>query len=126
MAMLKDANYRKCIECGDSARISVLISMCYLLNSVSNAYFEQAVEIMEKYNILHKKLKTKTNNLYQSFESFDKEFASLIDAELRKDLCDDFEQVQNFCDKFMNMDAAVNNHLAKMQEITNGNGGMEQ
>lgn len=104
-AMEQDPNLRNFIESGDSKRVSVLLSMGYLVQSVANAYNEEAIDIMEKHGLVHKKIKTKINNLTQSFDAYDKAVFSLIDSkEARENLLEDYDTFRGLCDKFMNAD----------------------
>lgn len=115
-AMQADPNYRAFIESGDSLRVSVLVSMLYLMHSVSNAYAERAIELMEQYDLVHKKIKTTANNLTQSFDAFDKVLFQLVNRQESQNIfCGDFERFQTLCDQFMNIDGALkrfaNNHI---------------
>lgn len=104
-AMEQNPNLRNFIESGESKRVSVLLSMGYLVHSVANAYNEEAIEIMEKNNLVHKKIKTKINNLTQSFDAYDKVLFSLIDSkETRAHLMEDYDTFRGLCDSFMNAD----------------------
>lgn len=103
-AMDASPDYREFIESGDSMKAARLISMAYLLSSISNAYFEESVELMEKHNLVHKKIKTTSNNLTQSFDAFDKCVSQLIDTkEAKNHLCNDYDYFRSVCDKFMNL-----------------------
>lgn len=104
-AMEQDPNLRNFIESGESRRVSILLSMGFLVQSVANAYNEEAIDIMEKHNLVHKKIKTKINNLTQSFDAYDKVLFSLIDSkEARAHLMEDYDTFRGLCDKFMNAD----------------------
>lgn len=101
-AMEQDPDFRNFIESGDSRRVSILLSMGFLVQSVANAYNEEAIDIMEKHNLVHKKIKTKINNLTQSFDAYDKVLFSLIDSqEAREHLMKDYESFKGLCDTFM-------------------------
>lgn len=107
-AMQADPNYRAFIESGDSLRVSVLVSMLYLMHSTSNSYAEEAISLMEKYNLVHKKIKTTANNLSQSFDSFDKVLFQLVNRhESQNIFCGDYERFQSICDQFMNIEGAL-------------------
>lgn len=101
-AMEQSKMLRDFIESGDSKRVSVFLSMGFLVQSVANAYNEEAIEIMEKHGLVHKKIKTKIKNLTQSFDAYDKALFSLIDSqEAREHLMEDYETFKGLCDTFM-------------------------
>ncbi len=107
-AMEADPLFREFVETGADKIVARRISMAYLISSISNAYFEEAVDLMEKYKLVHKKIKTTSNNLTQSFDSFDKAISSLIDTqEAKLQLCSDYEIFKATCDKFMNADVRI-------------------
>lgn len=107
-AMEADPLFREFIETGADKVVARRVSMSYLITSISNAYFEEAVDLMEKYKLVHKKIKTTSNNLTQSFDSFDKAVSALIDTqEAKLQLCSDYEIFKAVCDKFMNADERI-------------------
>lgn len=107
-AMQADPNYRNFVLSGDSTRVSVLVSMIFLMQSVANGYAEQAVSLMRKHKMVYSKVKTTTNNLSQSFDSFDKCIFALIKTqESQNILCHDYDNFQAICDHFMNIDKAM-------------------
>lgn len=101
-AMKNSPNFKKFIESGESEQVARLVSMAYLIISVGNSYNEEAIEIMEKYDLVHKKIKTKANNLAQSFDAYHKVINELMNKESRLQLCVDFDDFKAFCDKYMN------------------------
>lgn len=107
-AMETDPLFREFIESGSEKRVARLVSMAYLIDSIGNSYTEEAVSLMEKYDLVHKKIKTTSNNLTQSFDSFDKAISALIDTrDAKLQLCSDYEIFQAVCDKYMNADTRV-------------------
>lgn len=103
--MMELPNYREFIESGDAQRAGRLLSMAYLVASVFHAYTEEAFDLMNEHNLIHKSLKTKSNNLTQSFDSFDKEFRKMISEEVTKELIvDDYQKLRELCDRFMRYD----------------------
>lgn len=101
-AMEQDPDFRNFIESGDSRRVSILLSMGFLVQSVANEYNEEAIKIMENHNLVHKKIKTKINNLTQSFDAYDKALFSLVNTqEARQNLVDDYGSFKKICDTFM-------------------------
>lgn len=117
-AMEESPILRNFIESGDSKRVSVLLSMGYLVQSVANAYNEEAIEIMEKHGLVHKKIKTKINNLIQSFDAYDKAVFSLIDSkEARENLLEDYDTFRGLCDKFMNADVRKAGRFSKTDAL---------
>lgn len=106
--MEQDPDFRNFIESGDSRRVSILISMGYLVQSVANEYNEEAIKIMENHNLVHKKIKTTSNNLTQSFDSFDKAISQLINTQDAKlQLCSDYGIFKAVCDRYMNADERI-------------------
>lgn len=65
-------------ESGDLDRLAKLLSITYLMYTKTNEYAEEAVEIMECYDIVHKKVKVTVNNLAQSFNAFDKVMSDIL------------------------------------------------
>lgn len=107
-AMKADPHYRSFVLSGDSTRVSVLVSMTYLMQSVANGYAEEAIALMEKHHMVLSKIKTTANNLAQSFNAFDKCCFSLIKThEAQNILCHDYDNFQAICDHFMNLDKAM-------------------
>ena len=102
--MQQSPNFKAFIESGDSIRVARLLSMQFLVQSISNAYGEEAVELMEKYDLVHRKIKTRINNLTVAFDLYDKELFQLIDTDgAKKRLLEDYEYFKSVCDKFMNL-----------------------
>ena len=95
-------------ECGDLNRVSRLLAMSYETFSIANYYAEAANEIMERHGMVHKKVKTKANNLMQSFDAYDKEMSSMLGTkESREQLCGDFDLLQEMLNAFMQHDIEV-------------------
>lgn len=95
-------------DCGDLDRCAKLLSMAYLGFTKSNQYAEEAVQLMEKYDVMHKKSKTAANNLMQSFVAFDKVMGDMLrnggssDAEKAfRQLCNDDEILGEVLDAYM-------------------------
>ncbi|MBR6132544.1 MAG: hypothetical protein IKQ20_11890 [Bacteroidales bacterium] len=106
--MQADPNYRNFVLSGDSTRVSVYVSMLYLIQSVANSYAESAIALMEKHNLVHKKIKITANNLSQSFDAFDKCLFALVNKQNTQNIfCGDFERFQDICDHFMNIEGAI-------------------
>lgn len=100
--MMSMENFKQFIESGDCKRASVLISMAYLAHSVANSYNEEALEIMEKYDLVHKKIKTRATNLEVAFDLYDKAVFSLVDKdEMSRNLCEDYDKFRSICDDFI-------------------------
>lgn len=105
LAMMLMPNYKEFIESGDSRKASILLSMAYLTQSIANAYNEEAIELMEKHDLIHKKIKTRIVNLTTAFDLYDKEIFQLVDSqEARQRLLEDYDSFRAMCDKFMNID----------------------
>lgn len=89
-------------QCGDLDRMSRLLSMAYETFSVANSYAEEATDIMDRYGLKLKNVKTKANNLMQSFDAFHKVLADIIHGKEEHDqLCDDYETLKHILDCFM-------------------------
>lgn len=103
-AMMAMPNYREFIESGDATKAAKLISMAYLVQSIANAYNEDAIELIQKHDLVHKKLKTRIYNLSGAFDLYDKEVSTLIDTEEAKlHLCNDYDYFRAMCDKFLDL-----------------------
>lgn len=98
-----DPDYIRFVQEGAKLKVSKLISMSYLVASVFDAYQEEAQEIMDKYHMTVKGIKTKANNLTQSFDAYDKEMRTFLnEEEARKLITEDYENLKSLCDRFMN------------------------
>ena len=87
---------------GKSDLICRLLSMTYIMYTISNAYAEEAIEEAEKIGIIRKKLKTRTVNLGVAFDLFDKEFFAMTgNDEMRRAFCEDYDMLKEKLDKFM-------------------------
>ena len=87
---------------GDADRSSRLVSMAYLIQSVCNAYWEEAAMLMQRHGLMHKRLKTRFTNLSTAFDLFDKEVFSLVDdPEAQQQLMDDYDAFRTVCDQYM-------------------------
>lgn len=102
-AMHADPEYKAFVESGAKLKVSKLISMSYLVASVFNAYQEEAQELMDEYRMTVKGIKTKANNLTQSFDAYDKEMRTFLkEEEVRRLITEDYESFKRICDRFMN------------------------
>lgn len=100
--------YKEYLESQSDKYVAKRFSMAYILFSVANTYVEEATDRLAQYDLVHKKIKTTTNNLMQSFDAYHKTMAQLMqvdDKEARKELgtelCDDYDVMKAACDKFM-------------------------
>lgn len=99
---LQDEDIQRYINDGDSAKVNKLISMAYLMMTIANAYNEEAIEILEKYQLVKKKIKTRMVNLRTAFELYDKQMFELIHKEEgRRALCLDYDIFKKMCDDYM-------------------------
>lgn len=91
-------------ESGDQDRVGRCLAMAYETFSIANAYAEEAIALSEKYGFDVKKLKTKANNLTQSFDAFDKIMSSMFgdNMDAKKQLCYDFDLLRTILNSFMN------------------------
>jgi len=88
-------------ESDDNKVVSRLIAWGYLVWSVGKYYMDDAIEILDKYEINKGKLKTKALNLERSFDSFNETFKSfVIDDDAERRLCNDFSELHSLCDTF--------------------------
>lgn len=79
------------------------MSMSYLLFGIANQYAEEAQELMLKYHIMRKDIKTKSNNLMQSFESYNKTMAKMVNAANgHTALCNDTDLMGEIVDVYCN------------------------
>ena len=102
-AMHADPEYKAFVESGAKLKVSKLFSMAYIVASVFSAYQEEAQDIMEEYHMNQKGIKTKANNLTQSFDAYDKVMRSFLKEEnVRRLLVEDYENFKKLCDRFMN------------------------
>lgn len=91
------------LESEDCQKTVRLISMAYLVHSVANSLVEDAFDILAKYDSVRGKIKTTSNNVVQSFDTFDKVMRSLIgDQEAKWQFCDDFDEFEAVCIEYMN------------------------
>jgi len=100
-----DPKFREFEESGASQRVARLVSMAYLEASIYNAHIEEALELMQKYGFVHKKVKTTANNLSQSFDAFAGTIYKMVnDPEAQKQFIDDFEYLKNKLDEVMEVE----------------------
>lgn len=108
----KDKRHAKADDCqkrldemiasGDINRLSRLLSIAYEIHTVADTYCQEAVDIMEKYDFVHKKIKTSANNLSQSFDVFDKVMHAFLDEHADKLFCRSYETTKELLDACMN------------------------
>lgn len=91
----------KMIDSGDLNRMARLLTVAYETYSVADTYCQEAVDIMEKYNFVHKKIKTATNNLSQSFDVFDRVMQSFLDENADIQFCRSYETTKEILDACM-------------------------
>lgn len=99
------ARYEQYLANGADKRLAWLESMAYVLASIVNEYIEEANDIMDKYGLKRGKLKTKCNNLTQTFETYHKEMAAMLkdDQEAKEQLCSVYEILKRELDKMMSV-----------------------
>lgn len=78
-------------ESGDLDRAAKRLSMAYLLFTCAQDYAESATDLLEKYDLVHKKVKTTSNNLMQSFAAYNNVMSSMLNGDngALKQLCFD-------------------------------------
>ena len=91
-------------DSGDLDRAARLLSMAYLTFTEANCYVERANSLLEKHDMVHKKVKTSVNNLAQSFDSYNNVMRSLIGENqgALNQLCNDSDAFHDVLDAFMN------------------------
>ena len=95
-------------DSGDLDRAARLLSMAYITFTEANNYVERANTILEKYGMVHKKIKTTVNNLSQSFDSYNKVMATIVDTKPAQDqLCSDSDIFQELLDAFMTRNLTI-------------------
>ena len=86
----------------DSVTAAQQLSAAYLLFTLGNQYAESATDIMLKYHLVKKKVKTTANNLMQSFDAFDKEMQTMVTrGENALAFCNDAETLREIIDVFL-------------------------
>lgn len=86
----------------DSVTAAQQLSAAYLLFTLGNQYAESATDIMLKYHLVKKKVKTTANNLMQSFDAFDKEMQTMVTrGENELAFCNDAETLREIIDIFL-------------------------
>ena len=86
----------------DSVTAAQQLSAAYLLFTLGNQYAESATDIMLKYHLVKKKVKTTSNNLMQSFDAFDKEMQTMVTrGENALAFCNDAETLREIIDVFL-------------------------
>lgn len=105
-------------DSGDLDRAARLLSMAYLTFTEANCYVERANSLLEKHDMVHKKVKTTVNNLAQSFDSYNNVMRSLIgeNKDKQNQLCDDSDAFHDVLDAFMTRTLTI--HRAKYYEPT--------
>lgn len=83
----------------DSRDAAAALSASYLLYTVANEYAESCMEIMGRYHLNRKKVKTAANNLFQAFEVFNKELSSMVTD--NGALCNDSSLLAEIVDVFV-------------------------
>ena len=105
-AMAKEKVMEKLVEdfrkSEDSVTAAQQLSAAYLLFTLGNQYAESATDIMLKYHLVKKKVKTTANNLMQSFDAFDKEMQTMVTrGENALAFCNDAETLREIIDVFL-------------------------
>ena len=86
----------------DSVTAAQQLSAAYLLFTLGNQYAESATDIMLKYHLVKKKVKTTANNLMQSFDAFDKEMQTMVTrGENALAFCNDADMLREIIDVFL-------------------------
>lgn len=95
-------------DSGDLDRAARLLSMAYITFTEANNYAERANSILEKYGMVHKKVKTAVNNLGQSFDTYNNVMATIVNTQPAQDqLCRDSDIFQELLDAFMSGNLTV-------------------
>lgn len=90
-------------ESGEMRRLGELLAMAHQLFSIGNEMVEEVHEVIERRGLNYGKIKTMANNMMQSFDAYDKVFASMMhgDNEAWAQVCQDNEFLSEVVDAFM-------------------------
>lgn len=90
-------------ESGEMKHIGELLAMAHQLFSIGNEMVEEVHEVIERRGLNYGKIKTMANNMMQSFDAYDKVFASMMhgDKEAWAQVCQDNELLSEVMDAFM-------------------------
>ena len=77
----------------DYQRSNVCASCAYLLFTVAQAYVEENIEILDKYNLYHYNLKHDAKELVKKFDMYDKSFRKMIIKGKEENICNDYEEL---------------------------------
>ena len=89
-------------DSGDLDRAARLLSMAYLTFTEANNYVERANTLLQKHDMVHKKIKTTVNNFSQSFDAYNKVMAAIVNTQpSQSQLCRDSDIFQELLDAFM-------------------------
>lgn len=96
-------NIERMQQAGDLDHAAKQLSMAYLLYTCAQTYVENATDILNQYNLVHKKVKTTANNLTQSFDAYHKVMSSMLhgDHGAQDQLCFDSTMFTDIMDAFM-------------------------
>jgi len=95
-------------ESGDLNLLIRRLGIAYELFTIANSYVEESVDIMTRYDIVHKKLKTAANNLMQSFDVFDARMKALINTpSTTEHFRIDVETLEEIISTFMSSDVTI-------------------
>ena len=93
---------------GDDIRASRNLDMAYELFTLGDTYIDKAIEIMDRYGVVEKKVKTTANNLMQSFDSFDKATHALFSTQGdKRQFCDNVDILREVCEAFTQFNVTI-------------------
>lgn len=94
-----------------SAMAAKKIAMCYLTASIANGYLEGAVDELRATSLLRHELKRRINNAVHYFDLFFGTvkwvFTAAGNADTSRLIINDYEVLQEACDRFMGADVRI-------------------
>lgn len=92
---------KEIVDNGDDVKASQLLDMAYETVTVGNMFAEEATEILARYGVVEKKIKTTANNLMQSFGAFDKAMRELLNTKAERDqMCANVDILRELLEAF--------------------------
>jgi len=99
-------DYKRFVTSDDCHESAMLISMAYAVNTIANYFQEEANDLMEKYDMVHKVIKQRSENLTTAFDLYFAAVDQLIGTdEAKKAVCVDFEVLYDALRKYYEADS---------------------
>lgn len=104
--MMQVPAIKKFYDDGANKRVSLALSLMYMCYTLGDEYFEEVMDVMNEYDLVHKKIKTVSIRLRESFDAFDKVFSVFVrDNKKFKEFTTDYETLKRAIDAFGRMDS---------------------